>query len=89
MAKAALTPGALSAIDEELIALALGVASHCEACTGFHVRTLIRLGASREQLMEALAVRTCMGGGPSLMYAAEAVLAYEEFLAGEPSQLTA
>ena len=81
MAKAALTPGALSAIDKELIALAIGVASHCDACIGFHVRTLIRLGASREQLMETLAVCTYMGGGPSLMYAAEAVRAYEEFTA--------
>jgi len=89
MAKAALAPGALSAIDKELIALAIGISSHCDACIGFHVRTLIRLGASREQLMETLAVCTYMGGGPSLMYAAEAVRAYEEFLAGESSQVTA
>jgi len=31
--------------------------------------------------METLAVCTYMGGGPSLMYAAEAVRAYEEFTA--------
>ena len=77
MAKAALAPGALSALDKELIALAIGVSSRCDACIGFHVRALIRLGVSREQLMETLAVCPYMGGGPSLMHAAEAVLAYE------------
>ncbi len=85
LAKAALAPGVLSAIDKELIALAIGVASRCDACVGFHVRALIRLGVSREQLMETLAVCTYMGGGPSLMYAAEAVRAYEEFTAGKGS----
>ncbi len=80
MAKSALKAGALSALDKELIALAIGIASHCDACIGFHVRTLIRLGVTREQLMETLAVCTYMGGGPALMYAAEAVRAYEEML---------
>lgn len=82
MSKAALTPGALSALDKELLALAIGVASRCDACIGFHVKALIRLGVSREQFMETLGVCTYMGGGPSLMYAAEAVRAYEEFTAG-------
>lgn len=81
MARAALAPGVLSALDKELIALAIGVASRCDACVGFHVKALIRLGVSRQQLMETLAVCTYMGGGPSLMYAAEAVRAYEEMTA--------
>lgn len=82
MAKSAMAPGALSALDKELIALAIGVASHCDACIGFHVKALIRLGVTREQLMEMLGVCTYMGGGPTLMYAAEAVRAYDELLAG-------
>jgi alkylhydroperoxidase/carboxymuconolactone decarboxylase family protein YurZ len=40
---------------------------------------LVRLGVSREELEETLAVATYMGGGPSLMYAANAVAAYQEF----------
>jgi len=36
-------------------------------------------GVTREQLNETLAVAVYMGGGPSLMYAAEALRAYEEF----------
>jgi AhpD family alkylhydroperoxidase len=82
--KAALTAGALSALEKELIALAIGVASRCDACIGFHVKALIRLGVSREQFMETLGVCTYMGGGPTLMYAAEAVRAFDEFSVGTP-----
>jgi AhpD family alkylhydroperoxidase len=80
MARAALKEGSISALNKELIALAIGVASRCDACIGFHVKALIRLGVTREQLMETLAICTYMGGGPTLMYAAEAVRAYEELL---------
>jgi hypothetical protein len=48
---------------------------------------LIRLGVTREQLMETLGVCVYMGGGPALMYAAEAVRAYEEFLAAPARSL--
>lgn len=79
MAKGAMKPGLLSEMDKELIALAIGVAGHCEGCIGFHAKALVRLGAERERVMEALAVAVYMGGGPSLMYAAEAVHAFDEF----------
>ena len=79
MHNGAMKAGALSELDKELLALAIGVAQHCDGCIGFHVKALIRLGVSREQLMETLGVCVYMGGGPSLMYAAEAVRAYEEF----------
>ena len=81
MAKEAMKEGALSALEKELIALAIGVSARCDGCIGFHVKALIRLGATREQLMETLGVCVYMGGGPTLMYAAEAVRAYEEFTA--------
>ena len=79
LAKGALKAGALSEVHKELIALAIGVAGQCDGCIGFHAKSLVRLGATREQVMEALAVTVYMGGGPSLMYAAQAVHAYEEF----------
>ena len=81
MAKEAMKEGALTALEKELIALAIGVSARCDGCIGFHVKALIRLGATREQLMETLGICTYMGGGPSLMYAAEAVRAYDEFTA--------
>ncbi|HEY3431093.1 MAG TPA: carboxymuconolactone decarboxylase family protein [Rhodocyclaceae bacterium] len=79
MAKAAMAPGVLSAIDKELMALAIGVAARCDGCIGFHVKALLKLGASKAQLDETLSVAVYMGGGPSLMYAAEATRAWEEF----------
>lgn len=81
MAKGAMKAGALTEAEKELIALALGVAGHCDGCIGFHVKALVRLGVTREQVMEALGVVVYMGGGPSLMYAAEAVHAFDEFTA--------
>ena len=81
MAAAALRDGALSEKTKELIALALGVASHCDGCLGFHVKALVRLGATRQEIEEALGVAVYMGGGPSLMYAADALAAYEELAA--------
>ncbi len=49
MSKGAMKPGVLSELDKELIALAIGVAQHCDGCIGFHTKALVRLGASREQ----------------------------------------
>jgi AhpD family alkylhydroperoxidase len=82
LAKGAMKPGALSSEQKELIALAIGVADHCDGCIGFHARKLARTGTSRQQIIEALAVAVYMGGGPSLMYAANAIHAFDEFQAG-------
>lgn len=43
MAAAATRDGALSKKTKELIALALGVAAHCDACIGFHAKALVAL----------------------------------------------
>lgn len=78
LAQAASRDGALDKKTKELIALALGIAAHCDACIGFHVQALIKLGVSREELEEALGMTVYMGGGPSLMYAADALAAFEQ-----------
>ena len=79
MAKAAMAEGVLSTLQKELIATAIAVSTRCDGCIGFHVRSLVRLNATREQINEMLAVAVYMGGGPSLMYAAEVLSAFEEF----------
>jgi len=78
LAKAATKPGVLDGKTKELIALSLGVAAHCDACIGFHIQALIKLKTSRAELEEALGMAIYMGGGPSLMYAANALAAFEE-----------
>lgn len=80
LAREAMKAGALSVEQKELIALAIGVAGHCDGCIGFHAKALARMGCSRQYLVETLAVAVYMGGGPSLMYAADAIHAFDEFL---------
>ena len=79
LSQAATRPGMLDKKTKELIALALGVAAHCDGCIGYHAETLVKLGASRKEVEEVLAMAVYMGGGPSLMYAADAIAAYEQF----------
>ena len=78
MGKAAMAAGALDAKTKELIALAVGVAARCDGCIGFHVKALVQLGCTRAELEEMLSVCVYMGGGPALMYAAEAIAAWEK-----------
>ena len=79
LAQAATRDGALDRKTKELIALALGVASRCDGCIGFHTETLVKLGATRQEVEETLGMAIYMGGGPSLMYAADAISAFEQF----------
>lgn len=78
LARAAITDGALSAKHKELVALAIAVTQRCSGCIGFHVKALHRLQCTRAELEEMLAVCVYMGGGPALMYAAEAIAAWEK-----------
>lgn len=77
LAKAAMAEGAVSEKHKELIALAIGITQHCSGCIGFHVKALKRLGATKIELEEMLAVCVYMGGGPALMYASEALAAWD------------
>lgn len=79
LAGAALKDGALSKKQKELIAMAIAVASRCDACIGFHAEACVKLGVTRAEYEEMLGVAVYMGGGPSLMYAAEAMDAWAEF----------
>jgi AhpD family alkylhydroperoxidase len=79
MAQGATKPGALDKKTKELIALAIGVATRCDGCIGFHAEALARLGATRQEVEEALGMAVYMSGGPGLMYAADALGAFEQF----------
>ena len=75
LARSAMAEGAVSAKHKEL--MALGITQHCSGCIGFHVKALIKLGCTRQELEEMLSVCVYMGGGPALMYTAEALSAFE------------
>lgn len=79
MGKAAKADGALSEKTKEFIALGIAIATRCDSCIGFHVRSLVRLEATREEFCEALSMATYMGGGPSYAFSAKALKAYDQF----------
>ena len=80
MAKAATQAQAIDEKTKEMIALALGVAAHCDGCLGYHTKALARLGATRQEVAEVLGMAIYMGGGPSLMYAADALRSFDQFV---------
>ncbi|WP_377506357.1 carboxymuconolactone decarboxylase family protein [Octadecabacter sp. R77987] len=71
-------PGALGMKEKELIALSIGIAKQCGDCIGFHVKAAIKAGATREEVVEAVGVCMMMGGGPSFMYGAKALEAFDQ-----------
>ncbi|MBS9780269.1 MAG: carboxymuconolactone decarboxylase family protein [Moraxellaceae bacterium] len=79
LAQSATKDGALDKKTKELIALALAVGSRCDACIGFHTKALVNLGATEQEVAETLGMCVYMGGGPSMMYAAEAIASFNEF----------
>tara|TARA_Y100001960_G_scaffold281188_1_gene314605 strand:+ start:335 stop:679 length:345 start_codon:yes stop_codon:yes gene_type:complete len=79
LSKAANAPSVLDEKTKELIALAIGVSQKCDGCIAFHVKKLVDLGATRQEIADMLAVATYMGGGPVLMYAADTLRAYDQF----------
>lgn len=73
--------GVLDFKTKEYIALGIAVADRCEACITLHVETLVKAGATREEVSDVLAMTIQMGGGPSMMYAAKALECYDELTA--------
>ena len=85
LAQAALAPRALDTKTKELIALGIAVATRCDPCISFHVETARKHGATRDEVMETVAMAIYMGAGPSVMYAAQAVEAYDQYVAKNAS----
>jgi AhpD family alkylhydroperoxidase len=73
--------GALSAKVKELMALAIGIAVHCEGCVTYHVHDALAAGATAEEIAETVGVAILMGGGPAVVYGAEALEALAQFRA--------
>ncbi len=81
LARAALEAKALDTKTKELIALGIAVAIRCDGCVAFHAEAAVAQGATRDEIMEAMGMAVYMGAGPSVMYAAQAVEAYDQFKA--------
>ncbi|GEO82699.1 carboxymuconolactone decarboxylase family protein [Pararhodospirillum oryzae] len=83
MAKGATTPGALDTKTKELIAVGISIANRCDGCLAFHVRSAVEAGATREEMLETVAVGLYMGGGPSAVYGSMAMEAFDQAAAGK------
>ena len=70
--------GALTKKTRELIALGIAISCRCDDCIGFHMQSLIKLKVTREEIEEVAGVAVYMSGGPSMMYAAHALIAFDE-----------
>lgn len=79
LAQAALKADALDTKTKELIALAIAVATRCDGCIAFHAEAAMKHGATRAEVLETMGMAVYMGAGPSVMYAAQALEAFDQF----------
>jgi AhpD family alkylhydroperoxidase len=84
LSKAATASRALDTKTKELMALAIGIAIHCDGCVAFHTKMAHKHGASREEIAETVELAVYMGGGPASVSGAEALRAYDQFAGGPP-----
>lgn len=83
LAAAATAPGVLDTKTKELIALGISIADRCDGCIGFHTAAAVRQGATRQEVIETIGVATYMGGGPSYVYGAQVLEAYDQLTGGK------
>src|SRR5208283_4773550 len=69
MERAAYADGALPRKHKELIAVGISVVKDCESCMQWHIEQAARLGASFEEVLEAIEIAIEMGGGPATVSA--------------------
>ena len=77
--KAAVANGALDTKTKELMALAISITARCDDCIAYHTHDALEAGATREEIADAIGVAILMGGGPSMLYAAHAIEALDQF----------
>jgi AhpD family alkylhydroperoxidase len=79
LAIAATASNAIDTKTKELMALAIGIAVHCDGCVAYHTKMTHQHGASRQEVLETVALAVYMGGGPAAVYGGDAVRAYDQF----------
>lgn len=77
LSKAGETTRHLDAKTRELIALACAVTSRCDGCIAVHVDAAVKLGATSDEVSEALGVAIALAAGAALVYSARTLDSYE------------
>lgn len=78
LADAAMRPGKISPAIKELTAVAISVSKGCDDCIVYHVAAAKKHGATREELVEMLAVAVELAGGPGAVYGGRALECFDE-----------
>ena len=79
LAKAEAAKGALDKKTRELIALAVAATTRCDTCIAIHASEAVKAGATRDELLEALAVAVSLNAGAALVYSSRILEAYDQF----------
>ena len=69
--------GHLDAKTRELIALAVAVSLRCDGCIAVHSAAAHKLGASKEEIAEALGVSVSVNAGAAIVYSTRTLDAYD------------
>lgn len=77
--------GRLDAKTIELISLAVAVSLRCDGCIAVHTAEAVKLGASKEEIGDALSVAIALNAGATMVYSARVMDAYAT--SNTPSQV--
>jgi AhpD family alkylhydroperoxidase len=69
--------GHLDGKIRELIALAVAVALRCDGCIAIHTAAARKLGATKDEVAEALGVAVSIGAGSALVYSTRTLDAFD------------
>lgn len=61
--------GVIDLKSKELVAIGISLYSRCEYCIVTHAYNALKVGLTKEEIMEAAMVAIAFGGGPTMAYA--------------------
>ncbi|MCK5782057.1 MAG: carboxymuconolactone decarboxylase family protein [Flavobacteriales bacterium] len=70
--------GALDAKTKELMGLVASAVLRCDDCIKYHLEAVYKMGVTREQMMESMAVSTLVGGSIVIPHLRRAYEYWEE-----------
>lgn len=79
----ALAPGRVDARTKELVALGASLFAKCPYCIPYHVQRGLKMGISKEEMIEIGLVVATVGGGSSMTYVSQMIQAINELSDGE------
>lgn len=72
--------GVLDEKTKELIALAVAATTRCDGCIAAHASRAVKAGATRDELVEALAVAISLNTGAATVYSSHILEAYDQMI---------